>query len=1115
MSSKTPVLLQTAQATITQGDHATVISAKARAILDSGSQRSYITNRVRNQLNLSTEKTETMVIKTFGSEQERIQTCDSVKFVLKSQHDQAEISLSPYAVPMICEPLQHQFTSQAQQSYDHLRDLNLADCSTGIDNSEVDVLIGCDQYWDLVTGEVRRGENGPTALGTRLGWVLSGPVEDERMPISKPATNLATTHVLRCATSPTQTQSQGIERDLRAFWDLKSLGILKQERSVHDEFESTIAFKDGRYEVNLPWKEQYQILPDNFEMSRRRLMSLLQRLQRDPEILKEYDAVIKDQLNRGIVEIVDKKDVGEMGKVHYMPHHAVIRRDKQTTKLRIVYDASAKSSGPSLNYCLYTGPAMTQSIMDIILRFRSHRTALAGDIEKAFLMVSVANVDRNVLRFLWFYDVWSEHPKVITLRFTRVVFGVSSSPFLLNATIRHHIEQYRCEDPKFVDAFLRAIYVDDLNSGGNGDDSVYMLYKKAKLRLAEGGFNLRKFVTNSPGLMEKIERNESTLSSKLAKDISTSHNSEQPDAVDEDETYSKITLGNEPTTSESEQRVLGVNWNFVEDQLVFDLSGIAELAKTFEPTKRNIVRLSAKFYDPLGYMSPITVQFKQMFQELCESKVGWDDEISHSIRVKWEKLVAELLKMKRILLPRCYFYNISERVISSTIHGFCDASKMAYAAVTYLVIRTASSTYVRFLASKTRVAPIDKQTIPRLELLSCLILARLLKDVEEVLRLELQLKDSVCWTDSKVALFWIKNEDREWKQFVQNGAMEIRNLVSPNSWRHCPGRDNPADIPSRGINPSELADSILWHSGPDWLGQTNTEKVEDGDEQCAPPEECLAEMKITKPPSLSTLTLSNSSHGLNEIIRCERFGTLKRLLRVTAYVLRFVKAVQYKKDGRIEGGSLSVNEIDEAHTVWMKEMQRTLPEKGEFEHWKVQFDLYLDEKNVWRCKGRLEKANLPLMTKHPIILDKNHYLTTLIIRECHKKVMHNGVKETLTELRSQYWLVRGRQFIRTQLGKCATCRKFEGKPYQAPPAPPLPEFRVNEAPPFTATGIDFLGPLYVKTREENPKVWICLYTCCVVRALHLDVVPNLTSEGFMRSFRRFTAHLSNAYNIAC
>ena len=145
MSSKTPVLLQTAQATITQSD-ATVNSVKVRVILDSRSQRSYITNQVRNQLDLPTERTDTMVIKTFGSEEERIQTCDSVKFVLKSQHDQSEINFSAYVVPKICEPLQHQFISHAQQSYDHLQNLNLADCSTGIDNSEVDVLIGCDQY---------------------------------------------------------------------------------------------------------------------------------------------------------------------------------------------------------------------------------------------------------------------------------------------------------------------------------------------------------------------------------------------------------------------------------------------------------------------------------------------------------------------------------------------------------------------------------------------------------------------------------------------------------------------------------------------------------------------------------------------------------------------------------------------------------------------------------------------------------------------------------------------------------------------------------------------------------------------------------------------------------
>ncbi|CAB3994168.1 Hypothetical predicted protein, partial [Paramuricea clavata] len=274
------------------------------------------------------------------------------------------------------------------------------------------------------------------SINTNLGWVLSGPVENHSQQRLEASVNMSSTHVLQLETPPSQPMHHEDDQQLRRFWDLESLGISKEEKSVVEEFTSTIGFKAGRYHVELPWKEHHPLLPDNYEMSRKRLWSLLERLKRDPEVLKEYDAVIKDQLTKGVVEIVQKEDIGELGKVHYIPHHAVIRRDKETTKLRIVYDASAKTS------------------------------------EKASLMIAVSEADRNVLRFLWFDDVWSDQPKIIVLRFTRVVFGVSSSPFLLNATISHHIEQYRAQDPAFVEAFMRAVYVDDLNS--------------------EGGFNLRK-----------------------------------------------------------------------------------------------------------------------------------------------------------------------------------------------------------------------------------------------------------------------------------------------------------------------------------------------------------------------------------------------------------------------------------------------------------------------------------------------------------------------------------------------------------------------------------------------------------------------------------------------
>ena len=143
----------------------------------------------------------------------------------------------------------------------------------------------------------------------------------------------------------------------------------------------------------------------------------------------------------------------------------MIREEKQTTKLRIVYDASAKSTGPSLNDCLYVGPAFGQSIMDILLRFRLQKVALVADIEKAFLMITVDEEDRDVLRFLWIEDIECETPQISVLRFARVVFGVASSPFLLNATIRHHIQGYQADDPSFVTKFLYSIYVDDLTFG--------------------------------------------------------------------------------------------------------------------------------------------------------------------------------------------------------------------------------------------------------------------------------------------------------------------------------------------------------------------------------------------------------------------------------------------------------------------------------------------------------------------------------------------------------------------------------------------------------------------------------------------------------------------------
>ena len=256
--------------------------------------------------------------------------------------------LELFSVPLICEPLVAQPISFCVEKYNHLARLELADSSNGASAMEVDVLIGSDYYWEFATGKTSRGESGPIAIHTSLGWILSGPVPSTET--GRSSVSLVTTHTLRVDTQ--QHEISNLDDTLRSFWELESLGIKEPDRSVYTEFGENTCFRDGRYEVSLPWKDPHPTFPDNYQLSFKRLQGLLRRLRQNPTILQEYDSTIRHQIEQGIVEVVEDPQSNVTGRVHYLPHHAVIRRDKETTKLRIVYDASARSNGPSLNDCI-------------------------------------------------------------------------------------------------------------------------------------------------------------------------------------------------------------------------------------------------------------------------------------------------------------------------------------------------------------------------------------------------------------------------------------------------------------------------------------------------------------------------------------------------------------------------------------------------------------------------------------------------------------------------------------------------------------------------------------------------------------------------------------------
>ena len=271
----------------------------------------------------------------------------------------------------------------------HLEDLQLADELD--DNCRmIDVLVGSDYYWEIVSSETVRGDSGPAAVLSKFGWLLSGPLRDSV------TSGTVVSNVIISGDCPFASQENDeLINNLERFWKTESIGIQETKEDVlepNEEFVS-VRHNNERYEIELPWKNDSLPIPDNYNLCYNRLKSMHYKLRKTPEVLKEYDDIIQEQLASGIIEKVPNPEVEtrDNDNTHYLPHHAVIRQNRETTKLRIVYDRSAQSPGQehSLYECLPTGPNYIPQLVDVLIRFRWNRIAISADIVKAFLMISI------------------------------------------------------------------------------------------------------------------------------------------------------------------------------------------------------------------------------------------------------------------------------------------------------------------------------------------------------------------------------------------------------------------------------------------------------------------------------------------------------------------------------------------------------------------------------------------------------------------------------------------------------------------------------------------------------------------------------------------------------
>ena len=287
----------------------------------------------------------------------------------------------------------------------------------------------------------------------------------------------------------------------------------------------------------------------------------------------DYNNIFKNYLEDKTIEKVPEDEFAkESDSVHLLPYRPVLRRDKETTKIRAVSDASCAYNGPSLNECLYSGPNLLSKIFDILIRFRLNPIGILADIEQAFLNVEMSNDHKDFLPFIW-YD--TNDLKIVLYRFLRVVFGLKSSPFLLNATtIRHHLSKYIISERSLVEKFLENLYVDDTTSGTKSVGKGKEFHVKAKEMMAEAGYDLRKWKTNSKELQKYFDDKETLIECnyKIVDDLSY---------LDTEYCSEKSTYA----------RVLGVEWDVESDTFVFRFNKFLYLAKSLSATKRNILKV--------------------------------------------------------------------------------------------------------------------------------------------------------------------------------------------------------------------------------------------------------------------------------------------------------------------------------------------------------------------------------------------------------------------------------------------------------------------------------------------------------------------------------------------
>lgn len=1030
----------------------------ARALLDAGSQSSFISFNMKRKLGFPSNSLEKPVC-VFGINNLTFNIKDRCELTLSSLTSSYTANISCLVVPQVTGNLPNGYVNASELNIP--AHIQLAD--PGFHRpSEVDLLLGADVFFEIMTSEkIKLGLNKPILQSSKVGWLVAGTIgsfghnEDE---------------ILHC------NFTKQISHDLARFWELEDLpsSSSKVSLSLDDDvcekhfIQTTQRLDNGRFLVKMPLRQSPErTLGDSFNMAKKRFISLEKKLMKNPVLKTQYCDFIREYEELGHLNKVNKPDFG-----YFAPHHAVLRDSSETTKLRVVFDFSAKSSSQkSLNDLQYIGPVVQDELFDILIRFRQHNFVLSGDIQKMYRQIMMDNSQRHLQCMLWRDDV-SKPLEVLQLN--TLSYGCACAPFLSTRCLLQLAKE--CNDKTVSEIIEHDFYYDDFLSGAECESELRHIYQSVTETLASACFSIHKFRTNCPQIFD----DDCTLSQALELNKQSS--------------------------------VLGLIWLPKADSLQFSVKLDRDVCHV---TKRTILSNTCKIFDPLGLLSACTIKLKMLLQKLWLLELGWDDAVPLDIKRVWNKTIANVSVLANLKVPR---HALCTNPSSIELHCFVDASKGAYGSCLYVrSIDNDGNVSINLFCAKTRVAPLKTLTIPRLELSGALLGARLVAKVKGAIRCRVDRE--VFWTDSSVVLGWIRSQPKMLKAFVCNRINEIHELTSRDSWRHVPTSLNPADLASRGVDPEQLQGLSLWWHGPTFLMHDennwplNLDYIDPN----------LPERKTTGDCSTVAVMINIEQ---TPIIEFKKYSKVNKLKRIVAYILRFIHNCQNPTTKT--KGYLQIHEIKNALTYLLKLSQNQTyateicllneGKKLKTKCYLLQLAPFMDSDGLIRVGGRLQNADCDYDKKHPILLDGKHDFTRLLMEDEHLRLLHAGPQLLLSSIREQFWPVGGRTLAREVVRKCYICTRLRGKAME-PLMGNLPADRVTAFYPFQVCGLDFAGPFLISSKKGKgnriTKCYLNIIVCFATKAVHLEVVSDLSTNAFILSLRRFVGRRCRPHTIYC